>query len=167
MVVKCCFFRDSRPETTELPLVGTIYSFLLWIFLSYYNHFAIGKRGQKYYFFRFNRIYRENSTVMPAKFGAYLVQSIPSKSYHLVQFRKSKIYRLVQFGIVIRWKSVFLNESKYGPPANARPCGYGIPFGHPPLPETDQCTMCNVQNGGQDFIKLTDTNPVSPSILKS
>ena len=29
----------------------------------------------------------------------------------------------------------------------------------------EQCTMCNVQNGKQDFIKLTDTNPVSPSIL--
>ena len=28
-----------------------------------------------------------------------------------------------------------------------------------------QWTMCNVQNGGPDFIKLTDTNPVSPSIL--
>ena len=28
-----------------------------------------------------------------------------------------------------------------------------------------QCTMNNVQNGGPDFIKLTDTNPVSPSIL--
>ena len=28
-----------------------------------------------------------------------------------------------------------------------------------------QWTMCNVQNGEPDFIKLTDTNPVSPSIL--
>ena len=36
------------------------------------------------------------------------------KTYRLVQFRKSKTYRLVQFGIVIRWKGVFLRQIKIG-----------------------------------------------------
>lgn len=58
-----------------------------------------------------------------------------------------------------------MNQNMSHPPANAL-AGTGFRLASLPYRKliNVQCTM---YNRGPDFIKLTDTNPVSPSILNS